>query len=583
MNYLSLLNSKPNSNPTFEFNNKFATISRKCSLKHWNHYFDKNNEIRIMILGRPVLEVSDWKQFKKSEKNFISKNLIKKYIELSLKSFCNQLNGAFSILIIDYKVDKILIITDKLGIYPLYIHGIECLKTFQCSSNLNFLVNNIKNKLNKDIVSISEFLKKGFIYHPNSFYKEIKTIDHASYCILDFKKRIIIKKKYFKFQFKPIYNFNELVIKLSKALKNSIERRTMKYFGKKVVLLSGGTDSRMILANSADKNIDAITLYNKENRETITARNIAKSLNLKHYLINRDKDYYYKSFNKSIQINGGRCLPNDDHFYNIKNKKIVKNYDTILTGCYADWLFKGIALNRKQLSICNIKLPFFFLKSFDYNFFSKRTLLSKKFENLIKNREKKIFYKKKSYFESEICRLFPLFQEETAATRLTLQQLFPWDSIFSDNDVIELYQNIPAKYKVNSEVYDKAVFLILNKLKNIPHAHKRHKIGINKYFGIIIYVYKFGVDKFFRLIKKNKVNPYLGQGSWLSKEQIVNKKFMKLWNDAKKIKFLKKILDKKDLKFNDILKDDYKLIFKSIVIAKLLEKNKKFTDKYKNY
>ena len=72
---------------------------------------------------------------------------------------------------------------------------------------------------------------------------------------------------------------------------------------------------------------------------------------------------------------------------------------------------------------------------------------------------------------------------------MTLQQIFPWDSIFSDNDVLEVYQQIPAEYKVNSEVYDKAVSLILNKVKNIPHANKRHKIGINKYLGALLYTF----------------------------------------------------------------------------------------------
>jgi hypothetical protein len=89
---------------------------------------------------------------------------------------------------------------------------------------------------------------------------------------------------------------------------------------------------------------------------------------------------------------------------------------------------------------------------------------------------------------------------------LTLQQLFPWDSIFSDNDVIEVYQQIPAKYKINSEVYDKAVSLILNKVKNIPHANKKHKIGINKYYGAIFYMFNVLINKILKLIKIKKTD-----------------------------------------------------------------------------
>ena len=64
-------------------------------------------------------------------------------------------------------------------------------------------------------------------------------------------------------------------------------------------------------------------------------------------------------------------FPADDHFLNLKNNDKINTYDTILTGCYADWLFKGIALDRKQLSILKTKLPLYNLKSFDYDFFKK--------------------------------------------------------------------------------------------------------------------------------------------------------------------------------------------------------------------
>ena len=574
MNYLSLLNKELNSTNSSNFNNKFIYFNRKENLKHWNSQYDEKNNIQIMILGRPVIEISDWDNFQENEEKYISKLLIKKYIDLEISEFCNQLNGAFSVLLIDYRFNKILIITDKLGIYPIYTYGTN-LQEFQFSSNFNFLVDNVSSKINVDLVSLAEFLKKGFIYHPNTQYKEIQTIDNGCFCILDFDKKILTKKKYFRFQLKPIYNFNYLVHKLSKALVKSIKKRTLKYFGKKVVFLSGGTDSRMILANSEDPDTEAITLYNVENNETKLAKNIAKSLNKKLSLIKRDDNYYYKSFDESININGGRCSPTDDHFFNLKNNEKIKNYDTILTGCYADWLFKGIALDRKQVSILGSKLPLYNLKTFDYDFFSKRTLLDKKYEELIREREDIIFFDKKSHIKNEIGRIFPLFQEETAATRLTLQQLFPWDSIFSDNEILEVYQQIPAKYKVNSEVYDKAVSQILNNVKNIPHSGKRHKIGINKYYGALIYIIKIKIDKILNSLRIKKVNLITGDGSWMSAKKYANdKEFKSLWMSIKNFRLFKNMLNKKNLDFNEILKNDTKLVFKCMVLDKFLSKKK---------
>jgi asparagine synthase (glutamine-hydrolysing) len=75
-------------------------------------------------------------------------------------------------------------------------------------------------------------------------------------------------------------------------------------------------------------------------------------------LIKRDIDYYLNSFDSSIKVNGGRSLPIDDHFLNLKKDERIKKYDTILTGCYADWLFKGIALDRNNFQ--------FFQKNYHY-------------------------------------------------------------------------------------------------------------------------------------------------------------------------------------------------------------------------
>jgi asparagine synthase (glutamine-hydrolysing) len=580
MNYLSLLNKDLNLINSTNFNDKFIYLNRECNLKHWDSYFDTKNEIQLMILGRPVIEILDWKKFDKFEENYITKFLIKKYIDLELNDFCNQLNGAFSILVIDYKLNKILIITDKLGIYPIYTYGIDSLNSFQFSSNFKILADNISNKLNIDIISIAEFLKKGFIYHPNSFYSEIKTLDNGSYYSLDFDKKKISKKKYYNIIAKPNYDFDHLVNKLSKALLNSIERRTLKYFGKKAVFLSGGSDSRMILSNSADKDTDAVTLYNQENHEIEITKKITKLLDKKHQLIKRDTDYYLNSFNISIQINGGRSLPIDDHFLNLKKNEVVGKYDTILTGCYADWLFKGIALDREQLSIFFKKLPLFKLKSFDYNFFSKRSLLKNKYEEMIKQREDQIFLDKQSHINVEISRLFPLFQEETSATRLTLQQLFPWDSIFSDNDVIEVYQQIPAKYKINSEVYDKAVSLILNKVKNISHANKKHKIGINKYYGALLYTFSIIVNKVLKLMKIKKTDSIFSDGSWINhREYAKTDKIKEMWMNIQNSELFDQLLNDNRIDFKDIIKDDYKLIYKCIVVDKIL--NRKI-DKFNN-
>ena len=59
MNYLSLLNKDLNIKNGINFAEKFIYFNRECNLKHWNSYFDKENNIQLIILGRPALDVLD--------------------------------------------------------------------------------------------------------------------------------------------------------------------------------------------------------------------------------------------------------------------------------------------------------------------------------------------------------------------------------------------------------------------------------------------------------------------------------------------------------------------------------------------
>ena len=80
MNVLSVLNECTDKSKNLIFNNKFISFSRNCTLKHWNSYFDKKNNIEIKILGRPVLDSSEWKEIERIENYDITYNCEVSYV-----------------------------------------------------------------------------------------------------------------------------------------------------------------------------------------------------------------------------------------------------------------------------------------------------------------------------------------------------------------------------------------------------------------------------------------------------------------------------------------------------------------------
>ncbi|QKF81102.1 hypothetical protein [Halarcobacter ebronensis] len=563
MNFLTILNEPINILTDIEFNGKFIHLEQNYSLEHWNEFFDIELNVRMIILGRPVIEISEWCNYKENEKSYITKHLINKYCKSKLNNFCKNLNGAFTIVILDYNKNKMILITDKVGVFPVYINEAEDIYNFQISTNPDILSRYI-NKKTLDKVSIAEFINKGFIYHPNTYYSEIKSLDNSSYICWDFSKKTYNKYKYFDFKFKFIFDKQVLIDKFAKALIMSIQRRTTKWYGTQAVMLSGGGDSRTILTNSLNNDIEAITFYDEENFELYISKQITNRLSKKHILIKRNKDYYVDSLYDSVKNNCGMSCFRHDHFIHEKDNKILKKYSSILTGCFADWMFKGIALNTHKIKIFNKEFPISKLDNYKRSFFGTDVEVEKYYFQKILNREKKIFNNNFDLpFEIEQRRIFPLFQEETFTTRISLQREFDWDIVFVDNDIIEVYLNTPIMYKIDGDLYNEVLKKLNILTLDIVHSDKKMRIGTNKYVASLLLIFK----KFKNILQSNKNN---SSGSWLDYKKYMknNKKISMIFdniNEDVKI-IVNDILgyDLWEMSLDEIIKNDFRTYYNVI-------------------
>ena len=457
----------------------------------------------MFILGRPVIEVDEWRDYDDECSSYITKLLIGKYKNDELNTFCRKLNGAFTIIILDYKLNEIIVITDKAGVYPVY----SIKDDFYLSNHPDLLANYLDSK-DLDYTSIAEFINKGFVYHPNTFYEDIKSLDNGVVIRYQCDCKNLIKTRYYEFKFNIEKNFKLLKKELVRSIKNSIHRRTVNQYRNKACFLSGGGDSRTILENSLDGNIDAITLYNSDTFELRTTKKVADKLNKKLYLVKRSHNYYLEALQNSIYNSCGMHSFRHDHYINLIKNNLVTKYDSLLTGCFADWMFKGIALDREKTCILGFDFPIYKLKNFDRHFFGTKSKITDFYLKKILIREDNIFKQTRNHLELESRRIFPLFQEETFTTRLILQKNFPWESVFCDNDVLTTYQKVPANFKINGELYNMTLKDLNYKTRKILHSGKKAKIGTYKYHYIIIRTLT-KLTKIF--LKKHEDN----RGSWI--------------------------------------------------------------------
>ena len=505
MNYFVIANKPVNSKEDIYFKGKYLHFEQKYSLEHWDPYYSKEKQVRMFILGRPVIEVDEWRDYDDECSSYITKLLVNKYRNDELNIFCNKLNGAFTLIILDYKLSEIIVVTDKAGAYPVYYLAND---TFQLSSSPDFLSKHT-NKKNLDYISIAEFINKGFVYHPNTFYEDIKSLDNGLVLKYKCKCNDIVKTKYFEFKFNIDQKYKLLKKRLSRSLKNAIHRRTVNHYGNKACFLSGGGDSRTIIENSLDENIEAITLYDTDSYELKITKKIAKKLNKKLFLIKRSDNYYYEAIQDSVYNSCGMHSFRHDHFINLKNNNLITKYDSILTGCFADWMFKGIALDRKKIRLLGFDLPLYKLRFFDRHYFGTNSKVDDFYFSEILKRENAIFKSKNTHLEFESRRIFPLFQEETFTTRLILQKNFPWESVFCDNDILKTYLKIPEKFKVNGELYNVVLKDLNFNTINILHSGRKVKLGTHKYH--------FVLNRFFVKLKKVLFKTHEDNiGSWIN-------------------------------------------------------------------
>jgi asparagine synthase (glutamine-hydrolysing) len=503
MNHFVISNKPVNSEKDVYFQGKYLHFKQNYSLKHWDPYYSEKKQVRMFILGRPVIEVDEWGDYDDASSSYITKLLIDKYRNDKLNTFCNELNGTFTIIILDYKINEIIVVTDKAGVYPVY----SLKEDFCLSNHLDFLANYLDGK-DLDYISIAEFINKGFVYNPNTFYENIKSLENGLVIKYNCKSNDILKYKYYEFKFNTEKNFKLLKKELVRSLKDAIHRRTVNQYGNKACFLSGGGDSRTIMENSLDGKIEAITLYDADSFELKTTKKIAKKLNKKLFLIKRSEYYYLEALQHSVFNSCGMHSFRHDHFMNLRNNDVVTKYDSLLTGCFADWMFKGIALDRKKICLFGFDIPIFKLENFDRHFFGTKSKIANYFFKKILNREDTIYKDKGNHLELESKRIFPLFQEETFTTRLTLQKNFPWDSVFCDNDVLNTYLRIPVRFKVNGELYNMVLKELNLNTNEILHSGKKVKLGTNNYHYVFLRIIAKLKKIFFKTHEDNR-------GSWI--------------------------------------------------------------------
>lgn len=176
-----------------------------------------------------------------------------------------------------------------------------------------------------------------------------------------------------------------------------------------------------------------------------------------------------------MKISGGTGSIASNHFLGTRNWLKQAGVQNLLTGCYCDYLFKGLALNTVEQKFSRKEK----LRAFDFEFYRPCYWPDGPHRNGVMDRLRDCFPEanKPEMAETdweavERKRSFPLAYEGDLAQRVIPQRVMPWYPPVVDNDVINVYRKIPSRLKLNGAVFKKAALMSCQRnVRRIPDSN----------------------------------------------------------------------------------------------------------------
>jgi len=287
-----------------------------------------------------------------------------------------NLEGMYSFVFFNARLNKLVLCRDYLGKKPLYFYA-KGSKVF-FSSQLNFMRKYISTA-NLSLQSIQTYLRFGYVIDPYTMYDEINSIKPGEILEIDLKVPKISKSS----NFIPEAVHQKNGGNLNDIFQNALLDRVKGHEDKLALSLSGGVDSTIIALECAKLKLplDTYSLSwsspdkEKYNVDSIAAEKIAFKLGLNFRKIEMPKGNYIPKILDEFVIAMGEpnANPTGLSMMHLYSKISEEGHRLVLTGDGADEIFGGYPRYEKVNMLRNYA-------GFEFKSLSK--IISKKNPNL---------------------------------------------------------------------------------------------------------------------------------------------------------------------------------------------------------
>lgn len=451
--------------------------------------------------------------------------------------FVEQLDGCFSLCLLDMKKEKIVLANDHLSTKPLYYSYNKNGRYFVFSSELKVISKLFKSndiKFDLDIDAVYSIVSLGYVVEDKTYLDKVKRLRPSSTLSLSIKEfDIDVQVKSLERRVDNSIGYKDAVNKMSDllidSLRNGIERNK-KYNGRMISLLSGGLDSRWNVLFPIKEGVEKITTLTFSESNTLDesiakdicfkskAENIFRSLDNGVYL---EDDLY-----DLVSANDGMVsLAGASHLFTSLRKINLKDFEFIFSGQIGDAVFgsySGRELTKSKITYNDIA-------------FDNSSYMNSYLENLEQ--------------DSYLYCLKTKTPNSATNGDIVSSHIIDSFSPFYSKSLIEYSLRLPDKYMASQRIY----FDVMKNIMPEMLEYKWEKTGWypnNLFVNKVLSKYKHyrnGILNRLGLLGKKDMNPFV---YWLKN----NKRLINKWD----LVFRENIDLIKDEKLKNVLKGQYK-------------------------
>jgi len=448
------------------YSNKFMEVAcvslRKCNF--CSEFHSEDGTIGAIVYGKVLGNATN-----------PAEHLIQIYKRYGKKAL-SELNGSFCGVIFENTASpKVILITDRFGSRPLY-YAFKDGEIIFSSHAKGILSYPFPKKLNeRTLVKFLLYGKIG-ILGDDTWFEGIKLLPPASVLTFFSDGKYMIEK-YWGLEYVSELSKKDAIESLCKAFKEAVNEMVSNANDNLAVLLSGGLDSRAILAALSPKNrrrITAVTFGVKGCDDILIAQKVTAKLRLKHIIIEYDPDELSKYAEKVVYLSEGQDTVNASFIPYVAEQIDRRGLSCYLQGFMFDLLLGGSFLS-KDLFKYNGFITALEKKSKLFEPKEIKELLNERLLHLVPSVRKEFIELAKESKGNSTANKADYFFINTRVRRYTLMGSVInrefWEELLPtiDNNVIEVIRKIPPELRFNYYLYREFLIRLNLDLSKIPY------------------------------------------------------------------------------------------------------------------